>query len=507
MAAFGSRILSRMRASPPDSSTLGAPLLAGLAARAQPWFRTSGVANAAERLETDPRLAIALEASLLVSYLLIRTLGLPAPVLVAWAAVASLVAVLAPVSGLVLLAAIAPFNGPEVLREFVVKIPLGAALVASVGARWAMESDVLRQRAVSRSAALLAGLLFAGTAFGVLNATRIFGLDFGTRSGRLWATGIGAALLVGLVSLWVARRGHLRPLAVAAGSAAVAALLSLADFADRTLVRESALRWMFRPDEWPDRLSGVVPGPNAMAALLLVPIALLLAAVLVGQDRRVRIAAALGAAPLVVALVLTYSRSALIALMAVGVLYVLRLNRKLGLALLAAGIVVGAVVVPRYLLARGDAVGDAGPVQATESGVVSRGDASRVQAWEAAVRMWAVSPLVGHGFGSFELLHERYGAAGVDAPHNELLRLFAEEGGIVGGVAIAFAVASFRTLWRGRGWLGTGLLGAVAAFAVMALFNNPISYLQVNVAPFVALGTGLALARAGPSGTHDGPTA
>ena len=493
-----------MRASPTDPPAVRAPLLAGIAARAQPWLRTSGVARAVERLETDPRLAIALEASLLVSYLLIRTLGLPAPVLVVWAAAASLVAIIAPVSGLVLLAAIAPFNGPEVLREFVVKIPLGATLVASVGARWVMERDVTTQRFTTRSAAVLAAVLFAGTAFGVLNATRIFGLDFGTRSGRLWATGIGAALLVGLVSLWVARRGHLRPLVVAAGSAAVAALLSLIDFADRTLVRESALRWMFRPDQWPDRLSGVVPGPNAMAALLLVPVTLLLAAVLVGQERRLRILAALGAAPLILALVLTYSRSALIALMAVGVLYVLRLNRRLGLVLLAVGLVVGAVVVPRYLLARGDAVGDAGRVEATESGVVSRGDASRVQAWEAAARMWAVSPLVGHGFGSFELLHERYGAPGVDAPHNELLRIFAEEGGIVGGVAIAFAVASFRTLWRGRGWLGAGLLGAVASFAVMALFNNPVSYLQVNVAPFIALGTGLALARAGPGAPDEG---
>jgi O-antigen ligase len=127
-------------------------------------------------------------------------------------------------------------------------------------------------------------------------------------------------------------------------------------------------------------------------------------------------------------------------------------------------------------------------------------DQDRVTAWTAAVRMWQDQPLIGTGFRTFEWLHADFGSPVLDAPHNEWLRLFAEEGAVVGLAGAAFALLTPLALLRSRGVVAdagviTAAAGAAAAAVfLMAFFNNPFTYLQVNVPAFIVIGTGLGLA-------------
>jgi hypothetical protein len=110
--------------------------------------------------------------------------------------------------------------------------------------------------------------------------------------------------------------------------------------------------------------------------------------------------------------------------------------------------------------------------------------------------MWLDEPLVGHGFRSYHALGAAYGDEVLTAPHNEWLRLFAEEGVFVGLAGLGFVLGTLAWLSRPRDWLGTGLLGAFAGYSLAATFNNPLLFIQVSIICFTLAGAGLA--RAGP---------
>jgi O-antigen ligase len=197
--------------------------------------------------------------------------------------------------------------------------------------------------------------------------------------------------------------------------------------------------------------------------------------------RDVRVAGLGLAAVSLAALILTFSRSGWLAAGLVLTVLGWHWRRRVGLA--AAGIVLVLIV-----------------------GVVATGlvrevpliaDHLRLDAWSAAVRMWLADPLFGHGFRSFEWLHPSYGSAELDAPHNEYLRLLAEEGVVVGLAGAALALLTPRTILRAGGWLAAGAAAATAGFFLMATFNNPFLYTQVNVPAFLIMGIGLGLSLSG----------
>ena len=89
-------------------------------------------------------------------------------------------------------------------------------------------------------------------------------------------------------------------------------------------------------------------------------------------------------------------------------------------------------------------------------------------------------------------LADAFGDTRLGSPHNEVLRLFAEEG-LIGGIAlIAFIVALFRELSRRPGWIGSGLLAGAIGYWLAAMFNNPLLFIQVSATSFVFFGYGLA---------------
>ena len=462
--------------------------------------------------DTTARLHVAtlVEIALVAAYVLLRTTDATRPLLSAWVVAASTVAILAPSSGLVLLAAIAPFTEPfSLTRQLGVKPLLVAAVAAGVVARLAIEvaagrpsrRDVIAALRRPSPAGIAIGaslVVLAGTALGIALTARTLGRAEADLAWQTWAGGIGAAFTLLLAGAWAGRRGDLRPLVVAVGAAVVGGVVSLADFLNATAVRDSAFGWLVRPNRFELRLTGIIPSPNGVAALLIVPVGLLAATALLARDRRLQALALAAVLPLGVALYFTYSRAALIGLFLIAVVVAWRLRRWLGAGLLAAGLVAAVVLLPSYLASRNAAVGGEGDVQDGEVLVAS--DALRFRAWGAASRMWLDEPIIGHGFLSYRTLHGQFGDPILRSPHNEWLRLFAEEGAIVGLAGLAFVAATAVALGRRRDVVSSGVLAGFLAFTVAATFNNPLLFVQVVAIAFPIVGIGLGRAMRAPPG-------
>jgi O-antigen ligase len=190
----------------------------------------------------------------------------------------------------------------------------------------------------------------------------------------------------------------------------------------------------------------------------------------------------------------TYSRAALLSLFGLAVVVAWRLHRRLGQAVFVVGIVAGILLLPTYLQLRGQA-GSAG---ASEPGsLLVATDRDRITAWQAAVAMTRDEPLTGHGFLAYKQLGDAYGDPVLSSPHNEWLRLFAEEGVVGGLLGLAFVATTLSWLSHGRGALAAGILAGTTGYFTMATFNNPFLFIQVSAVIYPLVGYALvSVARA-----------
>lgn len=446
--------------------------------------------RAATRYRLGPVTAVAL----VVAYFLLRTADADRFVMTAWLLVSGLAALASPAVGLVVLAAIAPFNeGLLVSRDVGSKSILAVVLLFSVGLRWAVERD---GRIPPSAPVVLAGALLFGSGLGLIQTRQRWGADFAELAAQTWLTGVATMLVVFVVAVWVARRGDLRPVAVALIATTVAGLISLADYSSDAQLRESLLGWTVAGPFLPGRLTGVIRSPTSTAALVMLPTMVFLAAALLpGLDRRVRLGAALLTLPLLLAAYLTYNRTVFLALFALAVVVGWRIRRWLGVSLLVVGLVLSALFLPWYLSVRGQALGPGS--QAAPGQVLIASDQMRITAWGAASRMFLDEPLAGQGYRAYRQLSIEYGDPILNAPHNEWLRFFAEQGAIVGLIGAAFAVTTAIRLTRRSGWLETGILAAFLSACLAASFNNVFLFNQVTIPAMILAGTGVALARSG----------
>jgi O-antigen ligase len=120
-------------------------------------------------------------------------------------------------------------------------------------------------------------------------------------------------------------------------------------------------------------------------------------------------------------------------------------------------------------------------------------DALRLQAWDSAFHMWLDQPVTGQGFLAYKQLADAYGDTVLSSPHNEWLRLFAEEGTIGGIVGLGFLATTAWWLTRRRGSVARGILAGAIGYGLMATFNNPLLFIQVSAIVFVGVGYGLAM--------------
>ena len=441
------------------------------------------------------RLALWSELALIGLYFALRTTAADTTQMTVWLVAVVALSIASPVGGLVVLAAIAPFNeGLDLSRDVGSKTAIPVALLVAIGIRWLVAPAA---RARPSAPVVLAAVLLVTTGLGLIRTAMRWGSDFTALAAGTWLSGIATMLLVFIATVWIARSGERRPLAAALVATTVAGLISLVDFWGDAAIRDSAIGWAVVGQFNPGRLTGVIRSPTSTAALVMLPISVYLAAVILAHGTRLRLLAAGLAAPLLAAAYLTYNRAVFIALYALAVVVGWRIGRRLGIGLLVGGIVVGIVLVPWYLSVRGQALGVGS--QVVPGQILIASDQQRLGAWGAAARMFLDEPLFGQGYRAYRQLSIQYGDPILNAPHNEWLRLFAEHGAIIGLVGLAFMVTTAIRLARSPGWLGAGLFGSFLSLCIAATFNNVFLFNQVTIPAMVMAGTGVALSRRAPA--------
>jgi O-antigen ligase len=424
-------------------------------------------------------------------YFLLRMAGGDETQMLAWLAGTLVLCLASPGTGLMVLAAIGPFNEAiDLSRDVGSKTAIAAAIVLAIGARWALLPSA---RARASAPVVLALALLLTTGLGLIRTELRWGLSFAALAAGTWLQGVATMLLVFVATVWIARHDDRRPLIAALVATTIAGIISLADFSMDAALRDGPLYWAVVGEFNAGRLTGVIRSPTSTAALVMLPVSVYLAAVVLAPRWRLRVIAAALAAPLLAAAYLTYNRAVFIVLYALAVVIGWRIGRRLGIALLVAGIVAGAALVPWYLSMRGQALG--GGSQLEPGQVLIASDQQRLGAWAAAGRMFLDEPLFGQGYRAYRQLSVQYGDPILNAPHNEWLRLFAEHGIFVGLLGLAFLLATAVRLARAPGWLGAGLFGAFLSVCIAASFNNVFLFNQVTIPAMVMAGTGVAISR------------
>lgn len=437
------------------------------------------------------RVVIAVEVGMIALWFVLRTtVSVESQPYVLWTIVAAGIAVVSPTSGLVILAGTAAFFEPvSVSRVLGMRHILVAVLGISVAVRLVAGGWRRMPWSPPVVLAIAIGLL---TAMGVWFTSRHFSTTWTATAERTWLSSVGGAMIILVVAVWVARSGTWRAVAAAIAAAVVAGGLSLIDHFAPGAIASGPLGWIGFWKDFNGRLGGAIPSPNAMAALLIVPTAILIFWAILGRGRMwLRAGALVLAAPMVVALYVTYSRAALLALFVLAVVLCWRIRRAFGIAVLVVGIAGGAILLPSYLQLRSQSALE-GAV--TPGSILVASDEFRFRAWGAAVGMWQNRPVTGQGFLAYKQLADTYGDPVLGSPHNEWLRLFAEEGTVAGLAGIAFVASTLWWLSRKRDPIGGALLAGAAGYFMMASFNNPLLFTQISVVVFTAVGFGLAVA-------------
>ena len=434
------------------------------------------------------RLAIVVEVVMVVGWFAIRTVAdVDGRAYGLWIVAAGALALVAPLSGLVVLIATSVFFEPDSFaraiapREFVV-IPLAIGVIARVA--W----DRFRWR--PEPAIWVALLLMGATALAVANTFLRFDQDFAWHAARSWLGNAAAPVILLVAAAWTARGGQLRALATATVVGVIVAVVCLLEYFVPGSVSQGPFTWVGFWKDFGSRLDGTIPSPNALSAQLIVPTMILLAAALFAKDLRLRLVAVIGSIPVLAAHYLTFSRSPILAVYVFVVVAAWRIRRRFGIAAVTVGLVIGAALLPSYLAIRSQASG----VDTIPGTVLVATDEYRLRSWGAATRMFLDAPLTGQGFLAYRELADDYGDPLLGSPHNEWLRFFAEGGIVVGLLGIAFVLVTTRSLNRVPGWLGTGLTSGFLGYALAASFNNPLLFLRVSAVAFPIVGVGLALA-------------
>ena len=431
-------------------------------------------------LRWPPRTEVGLGLAMVATYAVYQTLALPEPIPTAWLVVAFGLTLLSPLGGLTILAAIGPFTEALTDSGQITVVPY---LLAALGAAVAIRVLVTRPLPRPNLPIVLAALLMVGTALGVLHSYLAYGDVHGKEAAELWVPSIGGAMTVLIAAAWVGWRKSVTPFFVAIASATTAAILSTANLETNGYLRQdAAIGWLLRSEQFGGRLTGVIRGADPAAVIFLIGFVGFLAFGILGLKRWwARLLPLAIAAICLWSMYLTLTRSALLGA-AVAVAFVaIKWHRR-------AGLIAGVVLV-------------GGTAASIPTGILRSFpmavEQARIDVWFATIRLWLQNPILGAGLRSFEWLHANVGSPLLNAPHNEWLRLFAEEGVVVGLIGLAFAVVTPFVLARANSWVAA-TSGALAAGAfVAACFNNPFIYTQVNVALFTVIGIGLGVALAG----------
>jgi len=404
-----------------------------------------------------------------------------------------------------------PLPDAVTLPKLVFSEVLLAGLLVLLGARLWHGGAGLRRTVADVPIALFAGSAIAATLLGIAPLLSVSGTP-------LRQDGLVSLLLYALLA-WItaqlvtsadgARRVQLA-IVVGAYAASILALLEVArSAADTVGAGETAFTFAGLA-----RAAGPLGNPNTLGALLALSIPLAIAALIASTDGATRVAMGNVVVVLVLALALTFSRSAWIgALVGVAVVVapVLRAapRRTVGVAVAAAlglAALVGLAGLTEVPIAT--AVTSRATALADPAGSFG----TRLRIWGEAVDVVRARPLLGVGPGAFGLAYPEVqrgdwtGGALVDKAHAEPLDVAATQG-ILGLAAYAWTLGVILRVAasRGSGPASTGALGGLVGYLASLAVN--FTALPAAVPFWILAGTVLgALPREG-SGIAPRPAA
>lgn len=251
---------------------------------------------------------------------------------------------------------------------------------------------------------------------------------------------------------------------------------------------------------------------NHFALLMEMALGLLLGVVVGGGARRERLPLWLAAAvPVWAALVLTYSRGAVLSMCVMLTLLLLNCRRVreprpqpstgraaagralLGACALAFAFVGAAWLGGGALLGRMEAI----PAEVRAEGAEGRAGVRRVEVWGATLRLWKEDATLGTGLGAYPTAitrtHDASGRWTPEAAHNDYLELLAGAGlpGLICGAWFVFVLAAGarRRLFDGDPFCRAACYGSLlglAGVAVHSLFDYGL-HITANACVFAAL--------------------
>jgi O-antigen ligase len=427
------------------------------------------------------------DVALLLAYVVTRTIGASLGEGI-WLILAMGVALWRPGSGLGLAAAIALF--PQQVRAGVT--PAVALIVAS-GIGLAAHRALGRfpadtaARPIRRAVAVVeAGAIAVGAAtfLALIHSAHRFPPAFAVSATLRW-TELAAGLVLLVLGLRAFRLGTTRPLVLALAAVVVALIVALIETAAPTVIAGSPIAWLVSNAE-SSRATGSFFSPNRLGTVA--AMAAVVAATQLGDGSSTRRALS-GAVALLagIVLLLTFSRGAILGLVAAGAALVAVRSRRAALVYVAVAAVAAVVVVPILVGAR--LAGSGGTV-----GGLLENDAGRLDAWLAGIRMIVKEPFLGQGFDAFAILGPPYGATdGLQTAHNELIDLWAQAGVLAAAGFVAIVAGLIRgALDRVPYPWAMATLGAVVVFVVASSFNVQSPFLAVTAPVWIVAGYGIA---------------
>lgn len=390
------------------------------------------------------------------------------------------VALVRPTAGLAAAAILIPLHGPDVLQPIGLGISLAGATFVGTMLRAAIDRPRLR---VGIGGVAVAGYLGVSAVWLWPQIGGYPASEFGTATIQFLnvAAGVGLATAAAIIFLRTSPLPYLR-LIVATGVFAAAMALLMAVWGSPDGIPLRAL--MAIPDaEWPGRAVG--PFVNANYFGLHLQLIIILAIGLLafsGSIGRVLLLGSIGLMGLVV--LATLSRGALLGLGSGVVILAFARSRRAGAVVVVAGLALVLVAYPVFLEARLDITHPAPGAL----GAQDRSDSARRDALLAGLALFRESPLVGTGFGRVQFLSPWYlGEATVTFPHNQFIKVLAEQG-LVGvllvNAAIIAVVASLLRARRRPRAIGMAIL---AAYLVSFLFGEPLISLQTSGVVWIVL--------------------
>jgi O-antigen ligase len=277
---------------------------------------------------------------------------------------------------------------------------------------------------------------------------------------------------------------------------AVVVGIALVDFAVPGVLKVVRLDWLVHPNAFEDRASGVIANPNFLGLFLACGLAWIIATALWHLAHR-RADGAYWLLPIVppavLALVLTFSRTAILAL-GLGLIAALaRRSLRAAAALAAVAALAAILVYPLFVQVRlGQTFGEASP---DAQAAFAESDRLRSLMAQSAVRAFLDAPIAGHGFATFSEISPKYsGQRTLTSAHDLYLKVAAEQGLIGLGLLGALLLAIVAPLWlAGTGpWIGS--LAVVGAFLAFSFTADTLGSAQTVAGAFFLVAAGIAQA-------------